>query len=693
MARRAGGEVSIANDIALEMALFVYAKEAGLVSREASTITLEQDLVVTTSGEEYIQQCRDNGVEVPEVVFGETWTNRGSIEEVFISPTREAELWSWQSEDRDTTCLALPRWRDGRATLMGVICQGLRTGYSCFFDNPMNEDIGKGQLIGDREYVNSGNFYRISQFVGGYNLRTNPGGVCSDCHAGHNAFVVHPQEDPFLSLSSDRVELNPDRWNIPLIPEKTPPMNGEPERIWPHNPGPLRSIPGGGQCQGCHANPADPIGGQGGYFPVISSALEGYCASVLRRSFGLTMPNPAPGTYSRTAQIDWLLARCNDPPIYEPEGGGWEVPKTDLPDDPDFLSAPTLDEPLYGCARAIGVKGAILGAEIEVRIDASTGQTILPPVLVTDSEYMSISVPPLSNSDEVRVRQRVAGGPPSEWSNKVTADDYTLDYPNGLPAAEFAPDITHECAYNTAVRHVNGARLNVIKFPSGTSTITYGHAGGYTVAPGGGPFAQNNVFLVRQSLCGDPESVLSRSMGTDPAPVSLPRLTVMDDVYQGQQMIRLSGITEGAGLRVTPNSTPERTVLSWPTSWRRFNLGGVIDSIGPVVARQRLCSQNGQPVESPPITIPVSDCADIPAPVASPSRAGDETVTVVSYVPGARIKVIDQGGNEIGDGSGGLIRLRRPLQAGEAITVEQSLAGDECKGDVSFQYAVGQDDD
>ncbi len=81
---------------------------------------------------------------------------------------------------------------------------GLESSNVCFFEG---HDIGLNESVD------------IETFTSGGSL----GDVCSDCHAGENPFIVHPNGP--LDMAPDHF---PDHWYTPLV---------RPD--WPHNPGPF----------------------------------------------------------------------------------------------------------------------------------------------------------------------------------------------------------------------------------------------------------------------------------------------------------------------------------------------------------------------------------------------------------------------------------------------------------------------
>src|SRR5260221_2080567 len=114
--------------------------------------------------------------------------------------------------------MAMPRSSGNTISLLGVICLGTETSKSCFWDNQRNKmqfPIQKGTAV------------PLSSFAGGADLAGGSGGVCTDCHAGANPYVVHPTQP--LDL---RNKIIPKAWQQPLL-----------HPHWPPDPGPTTGLP------------------------------------------------------------------------------------------------------------------------------------------------------------------------------------------------------------------------------------------------------------------------------------------------------------------------------------------------------------------------------------------------------------------------------------------------------------------
>lgn len=214
--------------------------------------------------------------------------------------------------------MALPRFAGSNISALGIICLGTESSNACFFDAA---NVPKDAKMD------------IEEFLGGADLVN---GVCTDCHAGENLYVVHPSEP--LNMAPDN---RPQDWYTPLI-----------KPSWPQNPGPftlLAQVPinplppaNDASCLNCHKL------GQAGRFPDILAlnAWKGgesdYCRVILKQAIGNTMPGPDTD-YAKHVQA--MLAFCGQS---TPPSG--EVPPPNAKDDPEIVSPPLVIGLLYACA-------------------------------------------------------------------------------------------------------------------------------------------------------------------------------------------------------------------------------------------------------------------------------------------------------------------------------------------------------
>jgi len=613
----------------------------------------------SAGGAAYIKECAAAGVPVPPPIFGPGWIFRDEIEKEFISWTSVSDLWEYSSSSPAGVCLALPRSPKGskEADLLGVICLGTETSKACFWDNPNDKTFTKGVPVD------------IDQFVGGFDLVANGQGVCSDCHAGENPYVIHPEMSAFSSITSN---VYPGSWYQPLV-----------AAMWPQNPGPtgvLSGVSSTGKCDSCHKQ------GGNGRFPDVSLALPGYCDFVLKNALDKSFPgaSPNPGTMppygadpaDYTAHINRLLQACDNYPSV-----GEEVP-VDVKDDPNLISPPQIIEPLYACASMVSVKGAIYGAKVTLFINGTDVGSLIAHSTVQET----FNVPDLVVGDVVETLQDF-NGVVSAMSAKAIVKDHQVDFPAGLPAPSMDPTLIYECANNIAVRHVPGAKLTV--YSNGGSPVTTGTSTDWTsVWPAIRPFTVGQSFTAEITLCKD-QSPLSAAANAVAAPATLSAPAfVPPNIYPGQQLVSLQNLTNGSKTTIGEMGTGDLTSIQVPISWWpdidiAQPLGRALQSGDQLNARQELCTKG--PESETPL---VGKCEELPAPKIQQPINGDTWVVVTESVPSARIHIYDANGIEIGDGSGTVITLTRAVMAGEFLTAVQQVG--ECTGRTGYRIQVGK---
>ena len=616
--------------------------------------------VTNKGGEDYCNECLANGVPIPEFMFGSEWELVGEIQNEFLSDGLRAELWIHESQSPDGICLALPRFPSGedRATLFGVICLGKTTSKVCFFDNPPNVFFKRGEVID------------FKRFNGGVDLVPNEaiGGVCSDCHAGENPYVVHPDKPAFASIIN---KIQSNAWYDPLVAAS-----------WPQNPGPsnlLDAVPSTSRCDACH------IVGSAGRFPEVSTQLPQYCATVLETAVGpvakRTMPRPGGSTVDLgpyMSHVNALKNACSNPP----SGSGVEV-DADYPEDKNYISPPIVIDPLYQCATQVAVRGAVLDAEVFLLVNGSVAVPSISPA--RNTQKLVFSGLNLTVGDIVTARQEKDGASSVE-SPPVTVRDHTVDYPSGLPAPTIDPSLMYECAELIAIRHVPGAKLTV--FTNGGDPVSYGTSTGWTaVRPGKIPFAVGDRFEVEISLCSDVSPLSSPEMAAAAPPSLSQARFVPEEVYVGQEMVSVENLTNGTQSEVGVAGMGSIGAFSTPISWYpefdiKTGLGRPLMSGESLWITQKLCDLNSKSDDSPR----AKECSDLPAPRIQHPIVGANFVVVTQAVPGARILVYDDVGVEIGDGSGTVILLNRTLTGTDILTVVQKLG--ECISRKGYRISV-----
>lgn len=271
---------------------------SGKLSQELTELLTDIDVddgVLRSStfsgGINYINECTAAGVPRPPDWGSNLWVSKGELTNEFISAEFNAEVYVYDSDAPEGLCIALPRSSGNTITLLGIICLGKSTSNACFWDNQKNKmgfKIPKGTAL------------PLTDFAGGADLFGGDGGICTDCHAGENPFVIHPGT-VLGQPSLNGLDLNAANWHRPLV---------HPD--WPQNPGPtniLDNVASTGKCNTCHAQ-----GASGGRFPELSTELNGYCSAILGSAISKTMPPGNPSDPNYQAHIDALRTACNTPP-------------------------------------------------------------------------------------------------------------------------------------------------------------------------------------------------------------------------------------------------------------------------------------------------------------------------------------------------------------------------------------------
>jgi hypothetical protein len=388
------------------------------------------------------------------------------------------------------------------------------------------------------------------------------------------------------------------------------------------------------------------------------------------------MPPPGFTKSQFTAHIDALKAACG-----APGSVGVEV-EVNLPDDKGHISPPIVIDPLYACATKVAVRGSIYNAKVTILVNSAA---VLPSRIAKNPNFEEFVVPNLKAGDIVTATQEISGSPPAT-SAPITVRDHHVDFPSGLPAPEVDPKLIYECADLVAIRNVPGATLTLFTngaFPSSGVAST-----GWTGLFGGKrPFAIGDDFTAQQALCTDtsvlspPKVAVAVKEPNIPGPTFNPSVT-----YSGQQLVTLETLVNGSHTNVREATAGSLGDVTTPVSWfPNFDvatpLGRALNAGDRLQASQALCSK-GPPTETPPTV----RCESLPAPRISHPIVGNNYVVVTQSVPGARIRVYDAGGVELGDGSGTIIVLTRPLTGADTITVVQQIG--ECTSKTGYRVSA-----
>lgn len=604
------------------------------------------------SGREYIAECRRADVPIPPKWNGGDWDYAGDLATNFLGFGDPTQVWRADSESPEGLCVALPRFEtDELISALGIICLGTESSNACFYDA---EWVGKDDTIEPEDLISGADLSN---------------GVCTDCHAGENPYIVHPGGP--LDMWPDN---RPQQWHTPLI-----------KPIWPQNPGPfglldlvdINPLPpdSDASCLDCHNQAGN------GRFPDVlalnawRAGYDGrrsrYCARILEQAVGSTMPGLG-SAHDTHAQAMLAFCRQNPPPP-------GEVPPPDIKDDPEVLGPPIVIGPLYACAEAVEVSGASYDAKLTVRIDG----TDVAGLTVKEPSQTIVPVPPLVAGQVVTAVQEENGVVSAE-SQPETVIDHTMAYPNGLPVPEIDPTLIHECGRTIAVRHVRGATVTV--FTNGADGATYSTGGDWTnLPPAIRPFNLGDRYSAQQSMCTDMSDVSGEDVAVaPPAPMPVPTIDP-DPPVAGQEIIGLYSLPNGALTTVSESAAGQLTQFATAVDWNpevdiASGLGHPLQPGEQISVVSELC-------DTTKVAFPdARPCEKLDAPRIAQPFVGDTAVIVTDAVPGAHVIVFDAGLNEIGDSAGSPIGLMRALVVGDVLIVIQKLG--ECTSASAYQVTV-----
>jgi hypothetical protein len=342
-----------------------------------------------------------------------------------------------------------------------------------------------------------------------------------------------------------------------------------------------------------------------------------------------------------------------------------ERDRLDLPQDPERISPPVVVEPLYQCAIAVTVIAYVPEADIEVEVNGITVVSV--PGGYPWPHGITIALPSaLVAGDVVRARQTTTVAQ-SDWSAPVTVRDHTEDYPAGPPRPVVDPAPVYECGIRTGVSNLlTGGHVWIT-----ADGVTVGDVSGcrehqgVDIAPAYGLGQRVRAWF---ELCNDPSPPSEEHISQTP-PNPLPQLTV-DATYEASQSITVRGVVNGARVSIYRNGTPLGTWGCWGYA---LTINGLSPfSAGEVVsATQSLCA--GDP-SSHPGEGTVQPCSALPAPQIAPVQAGDNRITLTSFVPDATITVF-RNGLQLGASGGPIIGLNDILRRGDVLYIVQDLRG------------------
>jgi hypothetical protein len=342
-----------------------------LRSPEFTPREIQLNSATINTGQAYIDECVSAGVPIPPPI-GELdpagltgWRSMGFIpsDQVFIEGT-PAEVRVFQSSSPEGMCIALPRYTDETLStvyLDGVICLGKASSKVCFWDNQKN-DMGFSFPSGDKIPIGvpdlsvdpNGRFQ-----AGGFELEGGSGGVCTDCHAGQNPYIIHPKLDLGGGLLMEELNIPP--LNLPTFSaSRYDPLVAAswPQNQLSHSPALVPAA-----CVGCHN-----AGGTAGAFPHLSSELGQYCG-ILAQAIARTMPPGNPGGLVNDPTVRAFQDWCNVPASAGPSDRG----------DPHITTTNGINYDFQAAGEFTALRNSATNFELQVRQTPVSTASVVGP--------------------------------------------------------------------------------------------------------------------------------------------------------------------------------------------------------------------------------------------------------------------------------------------------------------------------
>ena len=363
--------------------------------------------------------------------------------------------------------------------------------------------------------------------------------------------------------------------------------------------------------------------------------------------------------------------------------------------NPQVLSPPVLQRPIYECAQTVVINGYVPNAKIQIFVAGNPTPVGRAVATETSGQPIQISIPFTLGQTVIAVQS--FDEVDSKPSNAVTVTSHMGDYPNGLPQPRIEPAPCYECGRTVGVADViPGAWWKVFAEDpmegGGFSVpVEVGASADSSHTLLNSPFKKGQRITVQSGICSK-KSDISRPEIVLPQPGVLSPPILANTVYEGGDVVVATGpggrpLTNGAYVGLftgnrTPNSNHEKNLPA---------TGGAQQiRVKPMFkgrnywATQALCTPS-----RPGPKRTVQPCTQLPPAKIRQPLPGDAIVDVIDFVPGSRITIYS-GKEEIGDGSGPKLALTRPVSDAEKITVIQAVGS--CVGDLVSQVTVGCSD-
>jgi hypothetical protein len=318
-------------------------------------------LVTTNGGQLYINECMAADVPIPPSIGvldpngTAGWKSLGFIptgDQFIVGTPAEVRVF----ESPKGMCVALPRYTSAAKTtvqLDGVICLSKTTSKVCFWDNSMNNGPSFSFASGTKIPIGVPNLAvnPAGQYqAGGAEIEFADGGQCTDCHAGENPYIIHPNSDLGGGLLMGDLNVTP--LNLPTFgPNRYDPIVAAtwPQNQLSHSQPMVPTVCGGG----CHK-----LGGVGGRFPHLYSELTGYCNTILKKAITQTMPPFNPGGEAGNATvIAFRNTWCSTPASSGPSNRG----------DPHLTTTNGINYDFQAAGEFVSLRNSDTGFELQTR--------------------------------------------------------------------------------------------------------------------------------------------------------------------------------------------------------------------------------------------------------------------------------------------------------------------------------------
>lgn len=364
--------------------------------------------------------------------------------------------------------------------------------------------------------------------------------------------------------------------------------------------------------------------------------------------------------------------------------------------DREFLSPPTLAQPIYACSTHVTVKNFRKDARIDVFIDGAATPSGSAIGTVPELGVVIDLGTSLTGEQTLHATQTIDGvtsGP----SNIVPVTSHREDYPNGLPRPRLFKNPLLNCGAAVLVEDVvPGSRVSVTSEtarPDGTfespvqvgtfeASTEWGH--NWTgVSP---RFVLGNRITAGAQMCTDasppslPEIVMAEPSPAPPGSLEEPLIEGADQVVAWGEANSPDPLQHGAIVRVYDGGTRVSESAVPGGTGHVMGLSQPVTGSSRFTVTQELCVEGpeGRPQDG-------VSCENLPAAEIDQPLPGDTVIRVTESVQGAQI-VVFANGQEIGDSGGHEINLSRPLAEGEEVRVVQRLG--DCQSELVYVIDV-----